>query len=181
MKPPWASTSAMYVHQLVVLLPAVYKATQPPPPPPKQHLKLTQSIKSDIHDLGYYTHFGSNLFKLCSTCLSIEFLISAIPQSSTTGNPLGRLSGYNTDANHILLNSNSSPEMFLFVSIIHEKNYKTYSIFYHCLHTCYNEVLTNLMIFRIHLLFSKILKSFGHTFVGVFPRQDVKIFFSFHG
>ena len=60
------------------------------------------------------------------------------------------------------------------------KNFKIHSNFYHRLHIWYHEILTNLIILRLQLLFFRILKSFEHTFVAVFPRQDVENFFSFH-
>jgi hypothetical protein len=50
-----------------------------------------QPIKQElrcIHDVGYYASRGPNLPKLCATCLSFEFSISARPQTSTSGAPL---------------------------------------------------------------------------------------------
>ena len=47
----------------------------------------------------------------------------------------------------------SSPEMLPFVSIIHHKLCETFSIFYHNLHIWYHDILTNLVIFRLRLVF----------------------------
>ena len=48
---------------------------------------------------------------------------------------------------------NSSCEILRFVNIIHDIMCETFSIFYHNLHVWYHEILTNLMIFRLRLLF----------------------------
>ena len=57
----------------------------------------------------------------------------------------------------ILLNHSqrydSSSEILHFVNIIHDILCKTFSIFCHILHVWYHEILTNLMIFRLHFLF----------------------------
>ena len=47
----------------------------------------------------------------------------------------------------------SSCEIPRFVNIIHDRLSETFSIFYHSLHVWYHEILTNLMIFRLRLLF----------------------------
>ena len=47
----------------------------------------------------------------------------------------------------------SSCEILRFVNIVHDILCDTFSIFYHSLHVWYHEILTNLMIFRLRLLF----------------------------
>ena len=47
----------------------------------------------------------------------------------------------------------SSPEMLPFVSIIRHKLCETFSIFYYSLHIWYHDILTNLVIFRLRLVF----------------------------
>ena len=47
----------------------------------------------------------------------------------------------------------SSFEILWFVNIVHDILCETFSIFYHSLHVWYHEILTNLMIFRLRLLF----------------------------
>jgi hypothetical protein len=39
-------------------------------------------------NVGYYAPHSPNMSKLCATCLSFEFPISARPQTSTLGTPL---------------------------------------------------------------------------------------------
>ena len=46
-----------------------------------------------------------------------------------------------------------SSKILHFVNIIHDILSKTFSIFYHSLHVWYHEILTNLMIFILCLLF----------------------------
>ena len=48
---------------------------------------------------------------------------------------------------------NSSYEILQVVNIIHDILCETFSIFYHSLHIWYHEILINLMIFRLRLLF----------------------------
>ena len=47
----------------------------------------------------------------------------------------------------------SSCEILWFVNIILDILCETFSIFYHSLHVWYHEILTNLMIFKLRLLF----------------------------
>ena len=47
----------------------------------------------------------------------------------------------------------SSSEMLRFVNIVRDKLYETFSIFYHNLHIWNHHIMTNLMIFRLRLLF----------------------------
>jgi len=47
----------------------------------------------------------------------------------------------------------TSSEMPYFVSYICQNFCKTFSVFYHTLHIWYHGIMTNLMIFRLHLLF----------------------------
>ena len=48
---------------------------------------------------------------------------------------------------------NSSSEILRFVNIVWDRLSKTFSIFYYSLHVWHHEILTNLMIFRLHLFF----------------------------
>ena len=47
----------------------------------------------------------------------------------------------------------SSCEILRFVNIVRDKLYETFSIFYHNLHVWYHHIMTNLMIFKLRLLF----------------------------
>ena len=58
------------------------------------------------------------------------------------------------------------------------QNCKTHSNFYHSLHIWYHEILTNLIIFRLQLIFFRILKSFKHNLWSYFLDKMFAI--SFH-
>ena len=47
----------------------------------------------------------------------------------------------------------SSSEILRFINIVHDRLCEIFSIFYHNLNVWYHEILTNLMIFRLSLLF----------------------------
>ena len=47
----------------------------------------------------------------------------------------------------------SSTEMLRFVNIVRDKTCETLSIFYHSLHIWYHHIMTNLVIFKLRLLF----------------------------
>ena len=49
----------------------------------------------------------------------------------------------------------SSCDILRFINIVRDRLCETFSIFYHSLHEWYHEILTNLMIFRLRLLFLK--------------------------
>lgn len=76
----WTTIGTTRAHvptRLVILPPTAYKV-RPGPPPPKQHMKHNQSRTTQHTD-----------HRTCLNCdVSIEFLISASPQSFTLGNPL---------------------------------------------------------------------------------------------
>ena len=75
----------------------------------------------------------------------------------------------NTSKNHTFLvvlpnlsqRYDSSSEILRFVNIVHDRLCETFSNFYHSLHLWYHEILTNLMIFRVCLLFLEFKNHFA--------------------
>ena len=53
----------------------------------------------------------------------------------------------------ILKNSETSSEKFQVLSNVCDNLFQTFSIFYHSLHIQYHDILSNFMIFGLHLLF----------------------------
>ena len=72
----------------------------------------------------------------------------------------------------------TSSEMLSFVSNVCDNFYETCSIFYHSLHVWYHDILTNLIIFRLRLIFIEFKTYLACTFVVMFREQDVRIFLS---
>ena len=84
-----------------------------------------------------------------------------------------------TKSNWIFLNYMTfCSEMLSFVSNVHDNFYETCSIFYHSLHVWYHDILTNLIIFRLRLIFIEFKTYSARTFVVMFREQDVRIFLS---
>ena len=73
----------------------------------------------------------------------------------------------------------SSCEILRVVNIIHVILCKTFSIFYHSLHVWYHETLTNLMIFRLRLLFLEFKNHSATCSWSGFVNKMFKIFFHF--
>ena len=72
----------------------------------------------------------------------------------------------------------TTSEMLRFVSNVRDNFYETCSIFYHSLHVWYHDILTNLIIFRLRLIFIEFKTYLACTFVVMFREQDVRIFLS---
>ena len=72
----------------------------------------------------------------------------------------------------------SSSEILRFINIVHDRLCKTLLIFYHSLHIWYHEILTNLMIFRLCLLFLEFKSQTATHLWSCFLNKMFKI--SFH-
>ena len=72
----------------------------------------------------------------------------------------------------------SSCEILRFVNIVHDILCETFSIFYHSLHVWYHEILTNLMIFKLRLLFLEFKNHLATRSWSCFLNKMSKI--SFH-
>ena len=75
----------------------------------------------------------------------------------------------------------SSSKILWFVNIIHDRLCETFSIFYHDLHVLYHKILTNLMIFRLRLLFLEFKNHSATRSWSCFLNKMFKIFFHFPG
>ena len=76
---------------------------------------------------------------------------------------------------------NSSCEILRVINIIDDILCKTFSIFYHSLHVWYHEILTNLMIFRLCLLFLEFKNHSATRSWSCFLNKLFKISFHFPG
>ena len=118
-------------------------------------------------DLKNYQNFTWN--NLCCLCLYRKFWSQTPIQSSLWL--------------QILSNSSqlydSSSEMLRSISNVHEKLCKTFSVFYHSLHIWYHEILTNLMIFRVCLLFIEFKSNSATRSWSCFVNKMFEIFFHF--
>ena len=73
----------------------------------------------------------------------------------------------------------SSWEILQVVNIIHDILCETFSIFYHSLHIWYHEILTNLMIFRLCLLFLEFKNHLATRLWSCFLNKMFEISFHF--
>ena len=73
----------------------------------------------------------------------------------------------------------SSSEMLQIVSNVCDKLCETFLIFYHNLHIWYHDILTNLMIFRVSLLFIEFKSNFATRSWSCFVNKMFKISFHF--
>ena len=71
----------------------------------------------------------------------------------------------------------SSYEILWVVNIIHDILCETFSIFYQSLHIWYHEILTNLMIFRLRLLFLEFKSQTVTRSWSCFPNKKSEISF----
>ena len=81
----------------------------------------------------------------------------------------------------ILERCDSSFEMLRFVNIICDKMCKIFPIFYHSLYAWYHQIMTNLMVFRLYLLFLKFKNHSGTCLWSCFLNKMLEIPFHFTG
>jgi hypothetical protein len=75
----------------------------------------------------------------------------------------------------------SSSEILRFINIVRDRLCETFSIFYHGLHVWYHEILTNLMIFRLRLLFLEFKNHSATRLWSCFLNKIFEISFDFPG